>query len=483
VLSCLALPAPSARADDAPADVAAATAVAPVTVNAEKRPEDAQSAPLSVTAVSAGGLGLIRSESQINVNVPNLAITALTGGGDPPEFVLRGVSVSDFSLNQQSPIAMFVDEVYKSVVPVQSLQVFDLDHLEVLRGPQTTLYGKNAEGGAVSFFTRSPTFGPANGYVTLGYGSYNEFLANGAYGAQLIDGVLAGRIAFSYDRFDSFVRGLPPGLTRLAGTEDWAVRGSLRWRPSPGLEATFRIGDGRAFNGYDPIPQGIGQIGPGGISFVTDYTRAGLTFDESQSNRQSYEVDATRYASLNITAELPKGLNLTSVASYDWGDFEYAEDGDGAPFDTFQDGSTTWAKVWAEDLRLSTGHQGPLQAVMGVYLSSERLWYYQWYKFQYSFAGLAPGGVPDCLVDPILGCNSYSIIDQFKVNRSVYADATYALTSRLRLTAGARYSNDEGRATVVRSEAGYYDPTTNQEFFNVYPTTVTPGSTYGSSRA
>ena len=90
-----------------------------------------------------------------------------------PTFTLRGVTTQDFSQNQSSPIAMYVDEVYKSVGAVQALQTFDLERVEVLRGPQGTLYGKNATGGAVSFYSESE---PQHdeGYITLGDGNYGD---------------------------------------------------------------------------------------------------------------------------------------------------------------------------------------------------------------------------------------------------------------------------------------------------------------------
>ncbi|MFK9307197.1 TonB-dependent receptor plug domain-containing protein, partial [Escherichia coli] len=77
-------------------------------------------------------------------------------------------SESDYTQHQSSPIAMYVDEVYKSIGAVQSVQTYDLDRVEVLRGPQGTLYGKNATGGAVSFYTKDPSLQSYEGYVTAG---------------------------------------------------------------------------------------------------------------------------------------------------------------------------------------------------------------------------------------------------------------------------------------------------------------------------
>src|SRR5258707_9173746 len=91
-----------------------------------------------------------------------------------PTFTLRGVTTTDYSQNQSSPIAMYVDEVYKAVGAVQALQVFDMDRVEVLRGPQGTLYGKNATGGAVSLYSANPSLTTTQGYVEAGHGKYNH---------------------------------------------------------------------------------------------------------------------------------------------------------------------------------------------------------------------------------------------------------------------------------------------------------------------
>src|SRR5256886_14440483 len=113
----------------------------------------------SITAVSAADLESrgVRQAGDITADVPNMLLNSPYGPEAQPTFTLRGVTTQDFSENQSSPVAMYVDEVYKSVGAVQALQNYDLDRVEVLRGPQGTLYGKNATGGAISFYTKNPS--------------------------------------------------------------------------------------------------------------------------------------------------------------------------------------------------------------------------------------------------------------------------------------------------------------------------------------
>ena len=146
----LALLPPAARAQ---------AALEEVTVTAQRTTERLQDVPVAVTAISADELTAreVRQAGDITAYVPNMLLNSPYGPEAQPTFTLRGVTTQDFSENQSSPIAMYVDEVYKAVGAVQALQVYDLDRVEVLRGPQGTLYGKNATGGAVSFFSSNPS--------------------------------------------------------------------------------------------------------------------------------------------------------------------------------------------------------------------------------------------------------------------------------------------------------------------------------------
>ena len=146
------------------------TELAEIVVTAQRKSERLQDVPIAVTAVSAADLSArgVRQAGDIAAAVPNMLLNSPYGPEAQPTFTLRGVTTQDFSQNQSSPIAMYVDDVYKPVGAVQALQTFDLDRVEVLRGPQGTLYGKNATGGAVSFYSGNPSLTP---YRWLRHGS------------------------------------------------------------------------------------------------------------------------------------------------------------------------------------------------------------------------------------------------------------------------------------------------------------------------
>ena len=145
-----------------------------VTVTALRRSERLQDVPVSITALAGAALAeqKITNLTDVVSLVPNLQAGGTVGEG-VPVFALRGVSMADFSLNQQGPVATYYDEVYKGSFPFLGLDLFDIERIEVLRGPQGTLYGKNTTGGAVNLISRKPGF-DTEGYLTLGYGNYDR---------------------------------------------------------------------------------------------------------------------------------------------------------------------------------------------------------------------------------------------------------------------------------------------------------------------
>src|SRR5438067_7267480 len=182
------------RADEA--------ALEEVTVTAQRVSERLQDVPVAVTAIPASELleRGIRQAGDITASVPNLLLNSPYGPEAQPTFTLRGVTTQDFSENQSSPVAMYVDEVYKSVGAVQALQTYDLDRVEVLRGPQGTLYGKNATGGAISFYTKNPSLTAYDGYITAGAGNYSAYSVRGAVGGPIVENGVGWRVALLYEK-------------------------------------------------------------------------------------------------------------------------------------------------------------------------------------------------------------------------------------------------------------------------------------------
>ncbi len=123
----------------------------------------------------------------------------------------------DYSLNQSSPVASYIDEVYKGNFVLFGVEMYDLERVEVLRGPQGTLYGKNTTGGAINFITHKPGF-DTEGDIKVGAGNYNRARKSRAhFRPAWCPDRLAVRFAFTYTKVDGFIQNVLPGLSRSGG--------------------------------------------------------------------------------------------------------------------------------------------------------------------------------------------------------------------------------------------------------------------------
>src|ERR1700682_520065 len=231
-----------------PQSVRADEALEEITVTAQRVSERLQDVPGAVTAILANELASrgVRQAGDITANVPNMLLNSPYGPEAQPTFTLRGVTTQDFSENQSSPVAMYVDEVYKSVGALQALQVYDLDRIEVLRGPQGTLYGKNATGGAISFYSKNPNLSQYDGYATLGAGNYDSRKVQAAVGGPVIDGVLGWRAAVLYEERKGWVDSIVPGVRPLNGVNALAGRFSLLFKPGDEFSALLKFSASRS---------------------------------------------------------------------------------------------------------------------------------------------------------------------------------------------------------------------------------------------
>ncbi|MEL7030099.1 MAG: TonB-dependent receptor plug domain-containing protein [Pseudomonadota bacterium] len=130
-----------------------------IIVTAQKREENVQEVGISVTAFTGDAIrefGFADS-TDIIAQVPGLNVGTPVGEGNNPSFTLRGVGLNDFNDNNEGPIAVYIDDVYQAALPGLTFQLFDTERVEVLRGPQGTLYGRNATGGLIHFISRRPT--------------------------------------------------------------------------------------------------------------------------------------------------------------------------------------------------------------------------------------------------------------------------------------------------------------------------------------
>jgi iron complex outermembrane recepter protein len=342
-----------------------------IVVTAQKREQNLQDVPAAISAFSADDLVQrgVAETSDLMGTLPNLQVTSAYGDTQP-NFSLRGISVAnEFSASTASPVGVYVDEVYQSFRASHGQQLYDLERVEVLRGPQGTLYGRNTTGGAINFITRRPDLGGNNGYLTLGYGNYDTFKAEGALELTLAEDKAGIRAAFTRTKGDGYTFNPLTGQD-FANSDSYAGRLTLRVKPTEAIDVTIK--------GYiaenDPrqdIPYGIGYLA--GRTNAAGYSRfaprpelGGRTLRENeiQADTAGEYFTSSRGLSLTIEAELSDSLTLTSITGYDKGKYRLSPfDCDGSPIDICAIRYNSQSENFNQDLRLT--YEGDRLSLIG----------------------------------------------------------------------------------------------------------------------
>ena len=431
------------------ADVASQqdAALQEIVVTAERRTEKAQDVPVAITAVSAADLETrgVRQASDITAIVPNMLLNLPYGPEAQPTFTLRGVTTQDFSENQSSPIAMYVDEVYKPVGAVQALQTYDLERVEVLRGPQGTLYGKNATGGAVNFYSRNPSLSQYDGYVTLGGGDYSDYSVRAAVGGPIVDDQLGWRAALYYEKRDGWVRsvapdfipGAPP-VQPLNGVDALGARFTLLARRTDTFTATLKL----AFSRSGGTPYGAHAIAVDPVA--TGFSGNIGWFDNGAKFAVHKEI-RNDSAALKLEWQLGGQATLTSVSGFDFGRWYEKSDDGGLPIVARIDDPNTYfstVNAFSQEIRLASHDTGALGWLGGLYYGREST--HATVQFHF-FDAYGPYWFPQNAGAPaqLYGFDEYNNFDQFKDSRAVFANMTFAVVPTVTLRAGLRYTKEK----------------------------------------
>ncbi len=454
----------AAPAADSAAPAESAGGIEEIVVTAQKRAQSVQDVPVSVAAIGGDDLERFKvtDTNDLAGLVPNLQVNQINGDG-APVFAVRGITMNDYSVHQSSPIAVYTDEVYTGPTVLQPMQMFDLERIEVLRGPQGTLYGRNTTGGAVNLVTRAPSFEGNGGDATLGAGNFDRFEARGAANLVVVDDVLAVRFAGMWADADGWFKNRLPNVPDNNSTDEWAIRVAALWRPTDTVEVTARFSSGRSDpTNYGIFADNVNKIGAGGVGAgvyasvgLQDYFRTGLGKFELESNgdvKRKREVDQ---AWLTVNWELTDTLTLTSVTSWTQGDFLNPEDTDGSPLEVLEIDYAGDGDQIAQDLRLTSSFGGAFDFVAGFYYANEDLdiatdlGLYTDIDFD-GLNGVDPG---DCVAGFPAGCVFENDFNQERRSIAGYFDGTYALNDTFTLLFGVRVTNDRTEANDFRTIA------------------------------
>src|SRR5688572_3953814 len=447
-----------------------------IIVTAQKREQSMQDVGIAVTAFSdkqIRELGFSDS-TDIVAMTPGLIYTTPNAESSVINFFLRGVGLNDFADANENPVAVYVDDVYRPASGGLSFQLFDLQRVEVLRGPQGTLFGRNTTGGLVHFISERPT-DELDGFVDLTYGSYNQIKAEAAFGGPIGDTV-SGRLSAAMNKHDGYTenRCCDP----LAGEPDFnapdynegdsvAVRGQLQWEPSDAArillsgnysdndatvgawqhQATTRDANGESVPlgpneetdavDCDPVTPGIqGRPAPGtdcfgyrdtdGDPFEGDYDRDGRVETEASGG------------SLNIDWDVGD-VTITSITAYQKVERLQSEDTEASPFPLIQPTFGAETTTFTQELRAAGGSDAFRWLVGGFYFDNDVDGHYLLDLTNLGFV----------FFDAVYTQESESIAG--------FGQLEFDLSDQFTFIAGARFSNDQKELDYLNvDESGFF---------------------------
>ncbi len=288
-----------------------------IVVTAQRREENLQDVPISVSAMRGDRLSTI-VEAGEDVRALANRIPALyaesSNGRLAPRFYMRGLGNSDFDLAASQSVSIIMDEVVQENVILKSFPLFDIERVEVLRGPQGTLFGRNTPAGIVKFDTRKPTE-ELDGYVSATAGTYGTMNVEGAVGGSLnANDTLLGRVSvLSQNRDDWISNGFTGEEDVMGGFNETAWRAQLLARPNDRLSALLNVHGRNLNNGTASIFR-ANIFDPGSNSLNDNFIRDRVFFDEGDNNPQEAQGFG---ASLKVDWDIADNLTLTSITAHE----------------------------------------------------------------------------------------------------------------------------------------------------------------------
>ncbi|HEX7886278.1 MAG TPA: TonB-dependent receptor, partial [Phenylobacterium sp.] len=396
-----------------------ATAVDEIIVTAQRRTQALLDVPLAISALAGESLAAkgITNSANLATAVPNLQVSS-PYGATQPNFSLRGISVAnEYNANQASPVGVYIDDVYIASRTSQGMGLFDLERVEVLRGPQGTLFGRNTTGGAINFITKRPSLSGTNGRAEVGYGAFDTVTAQGAFEATPEEGQLGVRLAVNYQKGDGQLENVAPGGRDANSSDTLQGRLSIRFRPNDGpVDVNVR-----AYAGRDRGSQaGVHGLG---------VARTGLGFFDIDENRIGDNRTSAWGIAANVAVELSPSLTVTSITSVDGGKQNLQQAADGSPLDILDINWRSKFRQASEELRLN--YEGEtVRAVAGVSYGWDRTVTDNLFNIGSALGPGVDGGF-------------FQHYRQSRKSYAGFAQADVDLSDKLVVTAGLRYTSDD----------------------------------------
>lgn len=451
-----------------------------VIVTAQKRAENVQDVPISMQAYSAEQLqnARVTEITDITHMAPNLNVAVQNSMSQ--HIVIRGVGTNEFFGNAPSSVGLYMDEVTMNSSYMSTLGLFDMERIEVLRGPQNSLFGRNTTGGAVNYITHQPKVGgESEGYALLTYGRHNLAELEGGMTVPLGNRA-AARVAGVYHSRDGIWNNLDNGDRHYGDEERYSLRATFAWEPSEATRVTFSAHHARDDSEAQPQkvagalrnnpPLRINDVAPlaGNIDWAHPSRAAGLVniegIDRHTDRWNDVYTGGSQRADLWVDGGYLKaqhefgGMTLTSISSYDQTHAWYEEDNTangnrlgGVNHDVLIIDMDQEYQQFTQEFRLaSNDDKARFRWITGVYYLREDATLAQNIRFgsngfpgaHPSAVGITPPSLFDVIPNPYQNTLSFSISDLEDRSLSAYGQTDYEFTDRLTMTVGLRYTRD-----------------------------------------
>ncbi len=432
-----------------------AQALEEIIVTAQKRQESVQNIGIAITALSGDSLKSLQINNAAGLadSIPSLRIESPSPVG--ATYTLRGVGQRDLAPHNEAAVVLFTDNAYVSFTGATTQPLYDIQRLEVLKGPQGTLFGRNATGGLIHVLSERPTE-EFSGYVRVGFGNYNQRTAEGAVSGKIIDGVL-GRLSLYTNHHDGYLNS-KLGNEDAQEVENYAGRAQLLFQPSDDLEVLWNaryskyapaeymnnksiplVPAGVAGNDL-PIPvkpesyaqyaaacQALGLPVPAGLGKFGN-----CFFTDPDSNPHDGWEQGGFYeneywgTTVSVDWSIDDVFSLASVTDYQEFTLATLAGSDATPLTLFRYGQGADAWQFSQELRLHAEYERG-NWVAGVYYLKVDGDYYN----MFGAANLAPG------------VDSYAEYSQTTESLAFFTQGEYDLTDEWTLIAGLRWTEDE----------------------------------------
>lgn len=496
-----------------------------IEVVAQKRKQNIQKVGISVTALPEHRLKALEINDTVEITqqVPGMQLSSFSP--NLTIFNLRGVSQNSFTDNLEAPVAVYIDDAYVGSLNAIQGQLFDVKSVEVLRGPQGTLFGRNATGGLVHYLTHLADEDHGNGYIRGAVGSFDRQMVEAAYGNEIVEDLRA-RVAAKWLKADGYIESAFDDIRAIGGADNISLKTAVQWdlKDNLRLDLLYKYSEdknvptgGYAFlpwtqaeidAGYIPpelmaFTQNVilsGEAPPNGLSLAeftqlvffnpddgfTPVNQAGLTIytgDHPQPHKHFSNIDGFLQRRIdNLQAKVAWDINplwqFESVSHFSELDKSYLEDGDGIPAPIISFQTDMNYRQWSQELRFAYSNE-QLNWQSGVY----------WLHMEHDGLATTVGGPvirlantlkTDGLIeqdyDPASG-SPKAIQDYFidADNWALFSQVEWLMSANLTAILGLRWSQDDKDLHYVR---GFQDLTAGIDL--IQQASVTPNSEHGT---